>query len=95
VGVHQWNFLERMDVLKVAAHGAVVLINSPHPTDDVWRALPEEAQRQVLERGLQLYTIDAAAVAKDAGLGGRVNTVMQTCFFALSGVLPTEQAIAA
>ncbi len=95
VGVHQWNFLQRMDVLKVAAHGAVVLINSPHRPDDVWRALPEEAQQQVLERGLQLYTIDAAAVAKDAGLGGRVNTVMQTCFFALSGVLPTEQAIAA
>ncbi|MEZ5250313.1 MAG: 2-oxoacid:acceptor oxidoreductase family protein [Ilumatobacteraceae bacterium] len=95
VGVHQWNFLQRMDVLKLAAEGAVVLINSPHRPEDVWAALPEEAQQQVLDRHLRLYTIDAAAVAKAAGLGGRVNTVMQTCFFALAGVLPTEQAIAA
>ena len=95
VGVHQWSFLQRLDVLKVAAPGAVVLLNSPHRPEDVWGALPESAQQQVLDRGLRLYTIDAAAVAKAAGLAGRVNTVMQTCFFALSGVLPTEQAIAA
>ncbi len=95
VGVHQWSFLQRLDVLRVAAPGAVVLLNSPHRPEDVWGALPETAQQQVLDRGLQLYTIDAAAVAKAAGLAGRVNTVMQTCFFALSGVLPTEQAIAA
>jgi len=95
VGVHQWSFLQRLAVLDVAAPGAVVLINSPHRPDDVWDALPESAQQIVLDRGLQLYTIDAAAVAKAAGLAGRVNTVMQTCFFALSGVLPTEQAIVA
>ena len=95
VGVHQWSFLQRLDVLKLAAPGAVVLINSPHRPDDLWRALPEEAQRQVLERELRLYTIDAAAVAKAAGLGGHVNTVMQTCFFALAGVLPTGRAITA
>jgi len=95
VGVHQWHFLERLDVLQVAARGAVVLINSPHRPEDVWDRLPAEVQRLVLERGLELHTIDAAAVAKAAGLPGRVNTVMQTCFFALSGVLPTDEAIAA
>ncbi len=94
VGVHQWSFVQRLDVLKVAAPNAVVLLNSPHRPEDVWSALPESAQRLVLDRGLQLFTIDAAAVAKAAGLGGRVNTVMQACFFALSGVLPEEQAIA-
>ena len=94
VGVHQWNFLERMDVLQVAAPGATVLINSPYPADEVWDRLPIEVQEQVLAKSLQLHTIDAAAVAKAAGLPGRVNTVMQACFFALSGVLPTDEAIA-
>ncbi len=93
VGVHQWQFLDRMDVLSVAAPGATVLINSPHPADQVWDKLPVEVQTVVLERGLQLHTIDAVAVANAAGLPGRVNTVMQACFFALAGVLPTDQAI--
>ena len=94
VGIHQWNFLERMDVLSVADEGATILINSPYPADQVWDRLPIEAQQIVLERHLHLHTIDAAAVAKAAGLGGRINTVMQTCFFALAGVLPTDEAIA-
>lgn len=93
VGVHQWSFLERMDVLGVAAPGATVLINSPYPPEEVWDRLPVEIQAAVLEKGLRLHTIDAAAVAKAVGLGGRVNTVMQTCFFALAEVLPTAQAI--
>ncbi len=94
VGVHQWSFLHRLDVLGVAAPGATVLLNSPHRPEDVWDALPGDVQQVVLDKGLQLWTIDAAAVAKNAGLAGRVNTVMQTCFFALSGVLPTDEAIA-
>ena len=94
VGVHQWNFLERMDVLSVAAPGAMVLINSPYPADQIWDRLPVEVQEVVIERGLRLHAIDAAAVAEAAGLAGRVNTVMQTCFFALADVLPTEEAIA-
>ena len=94
VGVHQWNFLERIDVLSVAAPEAMVLINSPYPADQVWDRLPVEVQQIVLERGLRLHSIDAAAVAEAAGLAGRVNTVMQTCFFALADVLPTEEAIA-
>jgi pyruvate-ferredoxin/flavodoxin oxidoreductase len=94
VGVHQWNFLERIDVLKVAAPGAMVLINSPYPAEQIWDRLPVEVQEVVLERGLRLHAIDAAGVAEAAGLAGRVNTVMQTCFFALADVLPTEEAIA-
>ncbi len=94
VAVHQWSFLERIEVLAVAAPGATVLINSPFAPEEIWDRLPVEVQEVVIERGLHLHTIDAAAVAKAAGLAGRVNTVMQTCFFALSGVLPTEDAIA-
>jgi pyruvate-ferredoxin/flavodoxin oxidoreductase len=94
VGVHQWSFLDRIDVLGVAAPGATVLMNSPHPVEEIWDRLPVEVQTIVLERDLKLHAIDAAAVAKAAGLAGRVNTVMQTCFFALAGVLPTEDAIA-
>jgi pyruvate-ferredoxin/flavodoxin oxidoreductase len=94
VGVHQWTFLERMDVLSVAATGATVLVNTPYPTEAVWDRLPAEVQEVVLAKSLQLYAINAASVARAAGLGGRINTVMQTCFFALSGVLPTDEAIA-
>ncbi len=94
VGVHQWNFLERIDVLGVAAPGATVLINSPYPAEQIWDRLPVEVQEVVIERGLHLHAIDAAAVAEAAGLAGRVNTVMQTCFFALADVLPTDEAIA-
>ncbi len=94
VGVHQWSFLDRIEVLGVAAPGATVLMNSPYPPEQIWDRLPVEVQTIVLERELHLYAIDAAAVAKAAGLAGRVNTVMQTCFFALAGVLPTDEAIA-
>ncbi len=94
VGVHQWSFLERIDVLNVAAPGAMVLINSPYPAEQIWDRLPVEVQQIVLDRGLHLHAIDAAGVAEAAGLAGRVNTVMQTCFFALADVLPTDEAIA-
>jgi pyruvate-ferredoxin/flavodoxin oxidoreductase len=93
VGVHQWSFLERLDVLRVAAPGATVLINSPYPAEEVWDRLPSDVQARMLDLGVRLHTIDAAAVAREAGLPGRVNTVMQACFFALSGVLPTDEAI--
>ena len=93
VGVHQWNFLSRMDVLRLAATGATVLINSPYGPDDVWHRLTAEVQQQIIDRQLQLYTINAATVARDAGLAGRINTVMQACFFGLAGVLPTEDAL--
>jgi pyruvate-ferredoxin/flavodoxin oxidoreductase len=95
VACHQWNLLTRVDVLAKAARGATFLINSPHPADQVWAALPPDLQAQAVEKGLKVYAIDASAVAADAGIGKRVNTVLQACFFALSGVLPRAAAIAA
>ncbi len=93
IGCHQFNFLDRYDVLSYAAPGAVLLLNAPYAPDRVWDALPREVQDGIIEKGLTVYTIDAVAVAKANGMGTRINTVMQTCFFALSGVLPREQAI--
>jgi pyruvate-ferredoxin/flavodoxin oxidoreductase len=95
VGVHRFELLFTRDVLGVAAPGATVLFNAPYAPEELWDRLPVEAQRVVRERGLRLYSIDGDAVARDAGLPGRVNTVMQACFFALSGVLPRDEAIAA
>ena len=94
VGCHQFGLLDRLDVLEVAAPGAVVLLNAPHPPEAVWDRLPREAQEQICEKGLRLFTIDADAVARATGMGGRINAIMQTCFFAISGVLPAEEAIA-
>jgi len=94
VGVHQFQLIDRLDVLELAAPGAVVLLNAPHPPDQLWDRLPREFQQTVLERQLRLHVIDAVRVAQAAGMGGRINAVMQACFFALSGVLPREAAIA-
>ena len=95
VGVHKFDFLFKLDTLAGAAPGATVLINSPHPVDEVWNELPQDVQQQCIDRQLKLYVIDASRVAVGLGLGSRVNTILQTCFFALSGVMPREQAIAA
>jgi pyruvate-ferredoxin/flavodoxin oxidoreductase len=95
VGVHQARLIGRGEVLERAAPGAVVLLNTPVPPAAVWDSLPEVARSQIQAKKLTLYAIDAAAVAREAGLGGRVNTVLQTCFFAISGVLPQEEAIPA
>ncbi|MBL8130265.1 MAG: pyruvate:ferredoxin (flavodoxin) oxidoreductase [Anaerolineae bacterium] len=92
---HQWGFLEKYDVLADAAPGGVLLLNSPFDADAVWEKLPRLVQQQIIDKGLHLYVIDALKVAKDAGMGGRINTVMQVCFFAISGVLPRDEAIAA
>jgi pyruvate-ferredoxin/flavodoxin oxidoreductase len=94
VACHQFNFLEKVDVLEMARPGGVVLLNSPFGPDRVWDHLPREVQEALLEKKLKLYVIDAQKVARDAGMGGRINTIMQTCFFAVSGVLPREDAIA-
>ena len=95
VACHQFGFLERIDVLERAAEGATFLLNSPYPADEVWRHLPREVQGRIVELGLDLWVVDATSVAREAGLGKRVNTVLQTCFFALADLLPREQAIAA
>ncbi|WP_427159701.1 pyruvate:ferredoxin (flavodoxin) oxidoreductase [Aliinostoc sp. HNIBRCY26] len=94
IGCHHWGFLERIDVLKAAATGATILINSPHDADKVWEHLPLKVKQQILDKQLQLYVINANQVARNSGMGGRINTIMQVCFFALAGVLPQEQAIA-
>ncbi len=94
IACHQFSFMERLDVLKAADPGSVFLLNSPFGPEEVWDNLPRTAQRVIVEKKLKLYVIDGVEVAKAAGMGGRINTVMQTCFFAISGVLPREEAIA-
>jgi pyruvate-ferredoxin/flavodoxin oxidoreductase len=93
VACHQFSFLERLDVLKYAETNAVFLLNSIYGADEVWNHLPQETQKQIIEKKLKFYVIDAYEVAQKTGMGGRVNTIMQTCFFAISGVLPREEAI--
>jgi pyruvate-ferredoxin/flavodoxin oxidoreductase len=95
VACHQFDLLRRLDVLAVAEPGATFLLNSPYGPDDVWQHLPPNVQNQIVEKGLRFFVVDAARVAREAGLGARVNTVLQPCFFALAGVLPAEQAVAA
>ncbi len=94
VACHHAAFLERIDILEHAAEGAVFLLNTPLEPARVWGSLPAEVQEAIIGKKLRLWAIDALSVAREAGLGRRINTVMQTCFFALSGVLPREQAIA-
>jgi len=93
VACHQFNMLEKYDVLDYAADGATFLINAPFPADQVWDELPKEVQQQIIDKHLKLYTIDGYEVARETGMGGRINTIMQTCFFAISGVLPPDEAI--
>ncbi|HHN77610.1 MAG TPA: pyruvate:ferredoxin (flavodoxin) oxidoreductase, partial [Phycisphaerales bacterium] len=93
VACHQFNFLEKRDVLSMAAPGGVFLLNAPYGPGEVWDRLPRETQQHIVEKNLKFYVIDATAVAEQAGVGRRINTVMQTCFFALSGLMPQEEAI--
>jgi pyruvate-ferredoxin/flavodoxin oxidoreductase len=94
VACHQFPFLEKMDVLEYARPGGVFLLNAPYGPAEVWDRLPREVQEQLIARRLKFHVIDALKVARDTGMGGRINTIMQTCFFAVSGVLPHEEAIA-
>ncbi|MBV8424966.1 MAG: pyruvate:ferredoxin (flavodoxin) oxidoreductase [Candidatus Eremiobacteraeota bacterium] len=93
VACHRFDFLLRTDMLRVAAAGATFLLNSPYRPHDVWEHLPESVRRAIVEKALKFYVIDASRVARESGLGGRTNTVLQTCFFALSNVLPKDEAI--
>jgi len=93
VAVHQFNFVERYDVLETAAQGATLLINSPYPAGELWDRLPRSVQKQIIDKKLSLFAINAYEVARQTGMGVRINTIMQTCFFAISGVLPREEAI--
>ncbi len=95
IACHQFHFLERLNMLKSAVPGATFLLNSPYPADQVWDQLPRQVQEQIIGKQLKFYVIDGYEVARQTGMGTRINTIMQTCFFAISGVLPREEAIAA
>ncbi len=91
VACHNFSFLEKMDVLEAAMPGAVFLLNSPYPAAEVWDHLPKTTQQEILEKKIEFYVIDGYAVAREAGMGTRINTIMQTCFFAISGVLAARR----
>ncbi len=94
IGCHQFVFAEKIDVLENARHGATFLLNSPYGPDEVWDRLPRSLQQEIIDKDIQFYVIDASKVALETGMGNRTNTIMQTCFFAISGVLPRDEAIA-
>ena len=93
IAVHQFSFFSQYDVLDAAIDGGTLLINSPYEESEVWQHLPSCAQKIIIQKRLKVYAIDASRVAKTSQLGNRINTIMQTCFFALSGVLPRDEAI--
>ena len=93
IGCHHWGFLERIDILKDAISGGTLLLNSPHNADTVWEYLPPKVQQQIIDKQLKFFVINANQVARESGMGGRINTIMQVCFFALAGVLPEAEAI--
>ncbi|HEV8131022.1 MAG TPA: pyruvate:ferredoxin (flavodoxin) oxidoreductase [Acidobacteriota bacterium] len=95
IGCHQFIFLEKYEVLKHIVDGGTFLLNSPYGPDEVWGKMPPPVQAQIIGKKLRFFVIDAYRVAKESGLGGRINTIMQTCFFALSAILPKEEAITA
>lgn len=93
IACHQFNFVEREEMLSYAKRGATFLLNSPYGRDQIWDKLPLKVQQSIIEKNIRLYVIDATEVARETGMAGRINTIMQTCFFALSGVLPADEAI--
>jgi len=93
VGCHQFHLLEQQPILEQAREGGVFLLNSPYGPDEIWEHISAETQKSIIEKKLRFYVIDGYRVARETGMGGRINTIMQTCFFALSDVLPTDQAI--
>jgi pyruvate-ferredoxin/flavodoxin oxidoreductase len=94
VACHNFSFLEKIDVLEPVIPGGVFLLNSPYTAAEVWDKLPKTAQDEIIRKKIEFYVIDGYTVARKAGMGNRINTIMQTCFFAISGVLPREEAIA-
>ena len=93
IAIHQEQFFEKFEPLTKAVPGAILLINTTTPTDKVWDSLPRSTQEQIIEKGIDVWAIDAYEVAKANKMGARINTIMQTCFFAISGILPREEAI--
>jgi pyruvate-ferredoxin/flavodoxin oxidoreductase len=95
IACHVWAFMERFDMLSAAVPGATFLINAPYPAGEVWDRIPRDVQQRIIDMKMKLYAINAYEVAKETGMGGRINTIMQTCFFYLAGILPQDEAIAA
>jgi len=93
VGCHQFNFINKTNVLELAMPGATLLLNSPHGAAEVWDHLPKAVQTELIDKKIKFFVIDAAKVARESGMGTRTNTIMQTCFFAISGVMPKDTAI--
>jgi len=93
IACHHFNYLKKYDVLRDAEHGAVFLLNTPYPTEEVWQQLPRKIQEEIIEKDLKFYVINASKVAKETGMGSRINAILQTCFFAISYVMPKEEAI--
>ncbi len=93
IACHKFDQVNKIEILTTAAEGAVFLLDTPFPADEVWDELPQQVQRIIIDRNIKFHVIDAAKVARDAGMGKRINTIMQVCFFALSGVLPRDEAI--
>ncbi|MBS1515887.1 MAG: pyruvate:ferredoxin (flavodoxin) oxidoreductase [Bacteroidetes bacterium] len=93
VGCHQFNFLEKFDMLKNIVEGGTFLLNSPYGKSEIWDKLPRLVQEDIIDKKINFYAIDAYKVAKETGMGSRMNTILQTCFFAISGVLPKDEAI--
>ena len=94
VACHQFPFMNKVDILKIAKPGATFLLNAPYKAEEVWDHLPIEVQEEIIAKKLNFYTINAVEVARETGMGQRINTVMQTCFFAISNILPKDEAIA-
>lgn len=93
VACHQFSFVEKFDMLATAVEGATFLLSAPYGPDEVWDKVPRYVQQQIIDKKLKFYVINAYKVAKETGMGARINTIMQTCFFALSGILPQDEAI--
>ena len=94
VACHQFQFMNKVDILGIAKPGATFLLNAPYDANEVWKHLTYEVQKQIIDKKLKFYTINAVEVARETGMGQRINTIMQACFFAISNILPREQAIA-
>jgi pyruvate-ferredoxin/flavodoxin oxidoreductase len=93
IACHHFNYLSKYDILKDAEEGATFLLNAPYPKEQLWQRLPRQIQEEIVRKKLKFFAINAHAVAKEADMGGRINTILQTCFFAISNILPREEAI--
>ncbi len=93
IACHQFNYILKYDVLKDAEHGATFLLNIPYSAEEIWDKLPEKVQEQIISKQLKFYVVNATKVARETGMGSRINTILQTCFFAIAGILPKDEAI--